>query len=441
MKLYNSLTKTKEDFVPIDRDHIRIYFCGPTVYNKLHIGNFRAALVGDLLSKVLKGLYPKVTYVSNITDIDDKIITASSEANIPINELTNKYYQQYLNDSSLLGISTPDIQPFATDYIESMIKFIEVLIQNNAAYEINGNVLFDTTKFTQYGILSDRKLEDQIKGSRIKVESYKNNANDFILWKPSLDREPGWPSPWGQGRPGWHLECSVMSQETLSVPFDIHGGGNDLKFPHHDNEIAQTCGFHGTDDPQAFAKYWIHNGFLNLQNEKMSKSEGNVIYIDDLLEDYKGNEIRVALLSSHYRQPLPWNDTLLQQSASITRKLSSKLERFHGVEPMFYPNSDIGKCLMDDLNTPLALSVFQDILSKTNNNIDKEVATFKYIFEGSTQDNSLSPEEINIIENLIAKRDQARKTGNFEEADKIRNKLDKMKVSIKDIDGKTEWKK
>ena len=441
MKLYNSLTKTKEDFVPIDKDHIRIYFCGPTVYNKLHIGNFRAALVGDLLSKVLKGLYPKVTYVSNITDIDDKIITASSEANIPINELTNKYYQQYLNDSSLLGISTPDIQPFATDYIESMIKFIEVLIQNNAAYEINGNVLFDTTKFTQYGILSDRKLEDQIKGSRIKVESYKKNANDFILWKPALDAEPGWPSPWGLGRPGWHLECSVMSQETLSVPFDIHGGGNDLKFPHHDNEIAQTCGFHGTDDPQAFAKYWIHNGFLNLQNEKMSKSEGNVIYIDDLLEDYKGNEIRVALLSSHYRQPLPWNDTLLQQSASIYKKLSSKLERFHDVESKFFPNSDVGRCLMDDLNTPLALSVFQDKLSKEDADIDLEVATFKYIFEGSTQDNSLSPEEINIIENLIAKRDQARKTGNFEEADKIRDKLDKMKVSIKDIDGKTEWKK
>ena len=441
MKLYNSLTKTKEDFVPIDKEHIRIYFCGPTVYNKLHVGNFRAALVGDLLSKVLKGIYPKVTYVSNITDIDDKIIAASEESNLSIDELTNKYFHQYINDSSLLGISTPDKQPFATDYIPSMISFIEVLLDRGVAYEVNGNVLFDTTTFSQYGVLSDRKLEEQIKGTRIKVESYKKNSNDFILWKPSLNLEPGWDSPWGNGRPGWHLECSVMSQETLSVPFDIHGGGNDLKFPHHDNEIAQTCGFHGTEDPTSFAKYWVHNGFLNLQNEKMSKSEGNVIYLEDLLTDFKGNEIRLALLSSHYRQPIPWSQTLLTQSASIHKKISSKLQNFDHIEPAFHADSEVGKCLLDDLNTPLALSVFQEKIANDNQNINREVATYKYIFEGSNQDNSISVEEIKLIEQLITQRNQARKNGNYEEADKIRDKLDKMKVSIKDIDGKTEWTK
>ena len=232
-----------------------------------------------------------------------------------------------------------------------------------------------------------------------------------------------------------------MSQETLSVPFDIHGGGNDLKFPHHDNEIAQTCGFHGTEDPTSFAKYWVHNGFLNLQNEKMSKSEGNVIYLDDLLTDFKGNEIRLALLTSHYRQPIPWSENLLTQSASIHKKISSKLRNFEGIEPAFHRDCKVGKCLLDDLNTPLALSVFQEKLSIDDQNIEQEVATYKYIFEGSNQDNSISVEEIRLIEQLITQRNQARKKGNYEEADKIRDKLDKMKVSIKDIDGKTEWTK
>ena len=441
MKIYNSLTKQKEEFIPIDKGHVRLYFCGPTVYNQLHIGNYRAALVADLLSKTVKGIFPKVSYVSNITDIDDKIIKAASDQDCSITDITQKYYKKFMEDAALLGIAKPDIQPFATDYVDEMIDYIQQLITNGTAYEINGNVLFDVSKFNNYGCLSDRCIEDQDSGSRIKVEEYKKNPNDFILWKPSSESEPGWDSPWGTGRPGWHLECSVMSESSLGVPFDIHGGGNDLKFPHHDNEIAQTCGFHNNSDPTCFAKYWVHNGFLNLQNEKMSKSEGNVIYLDDLLTDFKGNEIRLALLSSHYRQPIPWSETLLTQSASIHKKISSKLQNFDHIEPAFHLDSEVGKCLLDDLNTPLALSVFQEKVANDNQNINREVATYKYIFEGSNQDNSISVEDIKLIEQLITQRNQARKNGNYEEADKIRDKLDKMKVSIKDIDGKTEWTK
>ena len=240
MRIYNSLTKQKEEFVPIDKDHVRLYFCGPTVYNQLHIGNYRAALVADLLSKTVKGIFPKVSYVSNITDIDDKIIKAAADQGCSITDITQKYYTKFMDDAALLGIAKPDIQPFATDYVDEMIVYIQQLITNGTAYEIDGNVLFDVSKFTNYGCLSDRCIEDQDSGSRIKVEEYKKNPNDFILWKPSSDNEPGWDSPWGIGRPGWHLECSVMSESSLGVPFDIHGGGNDLKFPHHDNEIAQT---------------------------------------------------------------------------------------------------------------------------------------------------------------------------------------------------------
>ena len=272
LKIYNSLTKQKEAFEPIDQNHIKYYSCGPTVYNRIHIGNARAFICADLLAKVLKGIYPKVTYVSNITDIDDKIIEAAKEEKVSIKEITNKYYKIYLKDLKTLAIDKPDIQPFATDYIDEMIKYIEQLIINNNAYVKEGNVLFDVTKFPNYGCLSGRNLDEQKAGKRVDIEAYKRNHNDFILWKPSNDDEPGWESPWGYGRPGWHLECSVMSELTLNIPFDIHGGGNDLKFPHHDNEIAQTCAYHGSSEPQDFARYWFHNGFLNLENEKMSKS-------------------------------------------------------------------------------------------------------------------------------------------------------------------------
>ena len=439
MKIYNSLTKQKEEFVPIDKEHVRLYFCGPTVYNQLHIGNYRAALVADLLSKTVKGIFPKVSYVSNITDIDDKIIKAATDQGCSIKDITQKYYKKFMEDAALLGIAKPDIQPFATDYVDEMIDYIQQLITNGTAYEINGNVLFDVSKFTNYGCLSDRCIESQDSGSRIKVEEYKKNPNDFILWKPSSESEPGWDSPWGTGRPGWHLECSVMSESSLGVPFDIHGGGNDLKFPHHDNEIAQTCGFHNNSDPTCFAKYWVHNGFLNLADEKMSKSLGNVVYIDDLIKDYKGNEIRLALLSTHYRQPIPWSLNVLNQAVSIAKKI----KRFTSPYPnknKFFLDTKIAEAILDDLNTPKALSIMQEIMNEPDNfNLEKEISTYKYIFEGSSQDLSISKEDEDKINQLIELRLTAKNNGDYDTADNIRDELSKMNVTIKDIDGKTEW--
>jgi len=439
MKIYNSLTKQKEEFIPIDKEHVRLYFCGPTVYNQLHIGNYRAALVADLLSKTVKGIFPNVSYVSNITDIDDKIIKAASDQDCSITDITQKYYKKFMEDAALLGIAKPDIQPFATDYVDEMIDYIQQLITNGTAYEINGNVLFDVSKFTNYGCLSDRCIEDQDSGSRIKVEEYKKNPNDFILWKPSSESEPGWDSPWGTGRPGWHLECSVMSESSLGVPFDIHGGGNDLKFPHHDNEIAQTCGFHNNSDPTCFAKYWVHNGFLNLADEKMSKSLGNVVYIDDLIKDYKGNDIRLALLSTHYRQPIPWSTNVLNQAVSIAKKIKRFTSSYSNMNK-FFADTKIGEAILDDLNTPKALAVMQEIINTPENfKLEKEISTYKYIFEGSSQDLSISKADEDKINHLIELRLEAKNNGDYQTADNIRDELSKMNVTIKDIDGKTEW--
>ena len=439
MHLYNSLSKQKEEFIPLNPNHVKFYSCGPTVYNKIHIGNARAFLAADLLSKVLKGLYPKVTYVSNITDIDDKIIEASKLENLSIKDLTKKYFDIYIEDIGLIGINPPDIQPFATNFIKEMITYIEKLIRLDKAYEANGNVLFRVSTFKNYGCLSGRKIEEQEHGKRIEVESYKENENDFILWKPSNKEEPGWDSPWGFGRPGWHLECSVMSEITLDIPFDIHGGGNDLKFPHHENEIAQTCACNDLDNATDFAKYWFHNGFLNLEAEKMSKSLGNVIYIKDLLNEYQGNHIRLALLSTQYRQPIPWSKKLLDQAKSISKKINSFLEKHEDVKPKFVKSTKIADALLDDLNTPKAIRIMQDLVQSATFD-PNEVATYKYIFEGSNQDISIDDITVQEIEKLIAERNAARNTGDYALADKIRDKLSRMNVSIKDVDGKTEWK-
>ena len=439
LSIYNSLSKQKEAFKPIDETNVRFYSCGPTVYNKIHIGNARAFIAADLLSKILKGIYSKVTYVSNITDIDDKIILAAKEENISIKDLTKKYFDIYMEDIGLIGINPPDIQPFATDFIEEMIEYIQKLIDLDKAYAVDGNVLFRVGSFKNYGSLSGRKIDEQQHGKRVEIESYKENENDFTLWKPSSSEEPGWNSPWGYGRPGWHLECSVMSEITLDIPFDIHGGGNDLKFPHHENEIAQTCACNGLSNAEEFARYWFHNGFLNLDSEKMSKSLGNVVYIKDLLKEYNGNHIRLALLSTQYRQPIPWNKTLLDQSKSIANKITEFINNHENIEPKFISNSEIAKALLDDLNTPKAIRIMQNLVQTSTFDPD-EIATYRYIFEGSTQDTSLDAETTKLIEVLINERIVARNNGDYELADKIRDKLSKMNVSIKDVNGKTEWK-
>ena len=292
-KIFNSLNGKKEKLNPIDPNHIKIYACGPTVYNYAHIGNARMAVVFDTLVRALRIFYPNVTYVSNITDIDDKIIDAANEQNIEISTITEKYTKIYNDDMAKLNVLIPDIQPKATEYISEMIELIEDLIIKDFAYEKDGHVLFHVPNYSNYGKLSKRNRDEQIAGSRVEVAPFKKDPSDFVLWKPSNDSQPGWDSPWGIGRPGWHTECSAMSKETLGLPFDIHGGGRDLIFPHHENEIAQSCcSTANIDDPTSYAKYWMHNGFVTIEGEKMSKSLGNIILVNELTDSHHGEVIR-----------------------------------------------------------------------------------------------------------------------------------------------------
>ena len=315
LQLQNTLSGKKEFFKPVDESHVRVYACGPTVYNFAHIGNARMAVVNDLLIRVLKTQFKKITYVSNITDIDDKIIDAAKETGEDISEITIKYTDIYNKDMGALGVNLPDIQPKATDHIDGMIELIKKLIDNDNAYEKNGHVLFHVPSFEKYGILSKRNRDEQIAGSRVEVAPFKKDPADFVLWKPSPSPLPGWESPWGYGRPGWHLECSVMSEKTLGLPFDIHSGGIDLVFPHHENEIAQTCCMSKNKDPKDFAPYWLHNGFVNIEGEKMSKSIGNIRLVHELNKKYKGEVLRLTLLSAHYKQPLNWNEEIIEQNS------------------------------------------------------------------------------------------------------------------------------
>ena len=306
--LTNNLTNKKEKFVPIDEQNIRMYVCGPTVYDDPHIGNARPIVVFDILYKIFKKKYSKVTYVRNITDVDDKIIKSSKENNISISELTNKVTESFGEDCNYLNCETPTHQPKATENIDLMIKMVSELIKKGFAYENNSHVYFEVKKFSDYGQLSNKKLEELIAGSRIEISENKKNSEDFVLWKPSASDEPSWDSPWGKGRPGWHLECSAMSKKFLGDEFDVHGGGIDLIFPHHENEIAQSRCANGT---KAFANYWLHNAFITMSNEKMAKSQGNVLKIKHFRDKISGQVLRLALMSAHYKQPLDWNDKLL----------------------------------------------------------------------------------------------------------------------------------
>ena len=361
LKLYNTLTGHKDVFRPINPGHVRVYACGPTVYNHAHIGNARTAVSCDLLVRVLRLLYPDVTYVANITDVDDKIIAAAKDANQPIAAITDKFTRLYNEDMAALGVSLPDMQPRATEYIGEMIALIQKLVERGHAYvaydregATQGHVLFHVPSFPAYGSLSRRGREDQIAGARVEVSPFKRDPADFVLWKPSDARQPGWDSPWGLGRPGWHIECSAMAEKHLGLPFDIHGGGMDLKFPHHENEIAQSCCAHGhAGDLASFAKLWLHTGFLTVAGEKMSKSLGNVLLARDLLEQWPAETLRLALLSSHYRQPLDWTDALLQQSKAMLDTLYRALLTDDAPDPVLagaaLPDAVLAP-LLDDLN-------------------------------------------------------------------------------------------
>ena len=457
IKLHNSLGNKKELFVPIDEKHIRIYACGPTVYNYAHIGNARMAVVCDLLVRFMKHTYPKVTYVSNITDIDDKIIKASLEANIPIKDLTSKYEKIYNDNMLELGVLKPDIQPRATEHIKEMITLIKELINKKHAYVSDNHVLFDVTTYENYGLLSGRNKEDQIAGSRVKVADYKKNANDFVLWKPSTSEQPGWESPWGIGRPGWHIECSAMAEKTLSLPFDIHGGGLDLTFPHHENEIAQSCAAHNFENPKEYAKYWIHNGFVTMDGEKMSKSLGNIFLVNDLLEQYPGETLRLSLLSSHYKQPLNWNTDIIEQAQKNLDRLYRVLKENINIDidKQAKPSEEVIKALSDDLNSSLAIYEINSLADNLSKCKPEEKKFFKgqllasgnilgilqdcpnkWLKYGTTNNNLDS----NLIEELLNKRKEARDNKNFIEADKVRDKLKKMGIEIEDTSDGTIWR-
>ena len=456
LQLQNTLSGKKEFFKPVDESHVRVYACGPTVYNFAHIGNARMAVVNDLLIRVLKTQFKKVTYVSNITDIDDKIIDAAKETGENISEITIKYTDIYNKDMGALGVNLPDIQPKATDHIDGMIDLIKKLIDNDNAYEKNGHVLFHVPSFEKYGILSKRNRDEQIAGSRVEVAPFKKDPADFILWKPSPSPLPGWESPWGYGRPGWHLECSVMSEKTLGLPFDIHSGGIDLVFPHHENEIAQTCCMSKNKDPKDFAPYWLHNGFVNIEGEKMSKSIGNIRLVHELNRKYKGEVLRLTLLSAHYKQPLNWNEEIIEQNSKMLDRLYRVVMDLSDIKfEQGLPSKNIMDSFLDDLNTPKVIANINEEVNKLSSASKDEKVKIKSnllstgkilgILEndpkewlGYSQQNIENSEE---IERLINERNEARRNKNFNLADTIRDTLKEKGIEIEDKDKGTVWRK
>ena len=456
IKIFNTLSGKKEDFHPLDPGHIKIYACGPTVYNFAHIGNARMAVVFDTLVRVLRYKYPKVTYVSNITDIEDKIIDAANEQEVPIKTITEKYTNIYNEDMSQLSVNIPDIQPKATEYISEMINLIENLILKEHAYEKEGHVLFHVPSYKNYGMLSNRNRDEQIAGSRVEIAPFKKDPADFVLWKPSSDIQPGWDSPWGFGRPGWHTECSAMSEKTLGLPFDIHGGGRDLTFPHHENEIAQSCcSTADINKPNSYANYWMHNGFVTINGEKMSKSLGNIILVKDLSNEYHGEVIRLALLSSHYRQGLDWNEKVLHQAKKLLDKLYRTLLDLESEDLVEIQDSDWINPLMDDLNTPGFIANINVLIKDYSSASEKQkgILKSKLILLGSLmgilQEDPKSWFEMNQsnkdfnkeeIDNLISERNEAKINKDYAKADMIRDELMSKGIEIMDSSSGTSWK-
>tara|TARA_B100001142_G_scaffold288836_1_gene305242 strand:- start:506 stop:1867 length:1362 start_codon:yes stop_codon:yes gene_type:complete len=445
--LTNNLTNKKEKFVPIKENRIGMYVCGPTVYDDPHIGNARPLVIFDILFKVLKCKYGKnsITYIRNITDVDDKIIKFSQDNKISIADLTEKIIKNFNVDCKFLNCETPSKQPRATENIDLMIKMVSELINKGFAYENSNHVYFQVNKFDDYGKLSNKKPIDLIAGSRVEISENKINPEDFVLWKPSNKDEPFWDSPWGKGRPGWHLECSAMSKKFLGDEFDIHGGGIDLLFPHHENEIAQSrC----ANNTKIFAKYWIHNAFITLSNEKMAKSQGNILKIKDFRDTVNGQVLRLALMSAHYKQPLDWNDKLLIDCQNT-------IEKWYDVYLPLKKKSqipdDILSPLYDDLNTPGYIANLHKLFDKANkgDNNDKELFISACNFIGILSEtknewlNFKMKKSIISEEDILKKieiRNKARENKDYKEADKIRDELLDKGVLIEDKDGKTSWK-
>tara|TARA_B100001287_G_scaffold268899_1_gene265711 strand:+ start:941 stop:2320 length:1380 start_codon:yes stop_codon:yes gene_type:complete len=448
--LFNTLSGKKEILKPSDPQHVKIYACGPTVYNYAHIGNARMAVVFDTFVRTLRFIFPKVTYVSNITDIDDKIIEAAVEQNVEISVITKKFTKIYNEDMAKLNVLAPDVQPKATEYIPEMIDLIKELIEKDFAYEKDGHVLFHVPTYENYGKLSNRIKDEQIAGSRVDVADFKKDPADFVLWKPSTGVQPGWESPWGIGRPGWHTECSAMSEKTLGLPLDIHGGGRDLIFPHHENEIAQSCCTAAENsNPESYAKYWMHNGFVTIDGEKMSKSLGNIILVNELTQKYHGEVIRLALLSTHYRQALDWNDNVIHQARKLLDKLYSLLNELNDVKESKEPDNDFIEILLDDLNTPGLMANINKLLKNAESLEEGDKPNLKSnllligklmgILEDKSY-NQVSSEFKDKVDNLIEDRSNAKKKRDFELADKIRSELIDLGVEINDSPEGTTWK-
>ena len=442
--LTNNLTNKKERFIPKNDKSVGMYVCGPTVYDDPHIGNARPLVIFDILFKLLKDKFNAVTYVRNITDIDDKIIESSKDQNISSKELTEKIIKSFLEDCSYLNCEDPTHQPKATEHIDLMIKMISELLTKGFAYENKKHVYFEVKKFSDYGKLSNKNLDDLIAGSRVQISENKKNSEDFVLWKPSNDDEPFWDSPWGKGRPGWHLECSAMSKKFLGDEFDIHGGGIDLIFPHHENEIAQSrC----ANETKTFASYWVHNAFITMSNEKMAKSQGNILKIKDFKKKISGEVVRLALMSAHYKQPLDWNDKLLNDCQSTLDKWyalnSENLEISNKI------SEEILKPLYEDLNTPGYIANLHKLYEDAKKGQNKELFISACKFVGLLHEdiqtwqnfkkNKASINEFE-IKTKIELRNKARENKDYKEADKIRDELLDKGVLIEDKDGTTLWK-
>lgn len=455
MQLHDTLQGKKVPFEPLREGEVTMYLCGPTVYNFAHIGNARPAVVFDLLARVLRRRY-KLTFARNITDVDDKINAAAVETGKPIDEITAKYIKAYNDDMGALGVRPPDVEPHATQHIDVMIAMIERLIDKGCAYEADGHVLFDVNADENYGQLSKRDLREMIAGARVEVAPYKRAAQDFVLWKPSTPELPGWDSPWGRGRPGWHIECSAMAEKHLGDTIDIHAGGQDLVFPHHENERAQSRCAH---DGAPFARYWLHNGFLSIDETKMSKSLGNVLLVHDLIETIPGEVIRLALLGAQYRQPLDWSAETIESARRMLNRLYGAV-RGIDVSDEVRRDADVPEALVaaleDDLNTPRAMAEYfalARMLNKSNDPAEMErLAAQMYAvgdlmgllqsdpeawFAGDVDGDVPSDE----IEALIAQRNEARANKDWAAADSFRDQLGEMGITIEDGADGTTWRR
>ncbi|MSQ67883.1 MAG: cysteine--tRNA ligase [Gammaproteobacteria bacterium] len=453
LHLYNSLSRRKELFVPADPARVTLYACGPTVYNPPHIGNARAAVVYDLLYRVLLRHYANVVYARNITDLDDKINAAAQREDVSISVIAERYTAIYHRDMAALGALPPVLEPRATDHIDTMVVMIQKLLANHNAYVADGHVLFSVPSFPAYGRLAGRSPDDMIAGARVDVAPYKRDPGDFVLWKPSEPATPGWDSPWGRGRPGWHVECSAMIEQHLGRTIDIHGGGNDLKFPHHENEIAQgTC----AHDGELYCRYWVHNGFVEVDQQKMSKSLGNVLLVENILVRHPGEAVRLALLKGRYREPISWSEELVTQAKTQLDRLYGALRRLHEVPAQaLAAHPDFNAAMDDDLNSPMALAVLMELVTRANTSADPdELALLKgQLLAGgrelgiAQQDpaawfsaSSTQPVDVPYIESLIAARNEARRLQDWAAADQVRAQLAVLGIRIEDGVGGTTWR-